>query len=219
MADVTASMIKDLRERTGAGMSDCKKALVETDADMEKAIDFLRKKGLAKAAKKAGREATEGAVVSYIHGGGRIGVMVEVNCETDFVARNEDFQAFCREVALQIAAMNPLYVRTEEVPADAVAREKEVRLEQARQSGKPEQVIQKMLEGQLSKWMKEICLLDQPWVKDDKKSIADLQQDLIAKIGENIRVRRFARFELGEGLDKKQGDDFAAEVAKTAGLA
>ena len=118
MADVTASMIKDLRERTGAGMSDCKKALVETDADMEKAIDFLRKKGLAKAAKKAGREATEGAVVSYIHGGGRIGVMVEVNCETDFVARNEDFQAFCREVALQIAAMNPLYVRTEEVPAD-----------------------------------------------------------------------------------------------------
>ncbi|MCB9560434.1 MAG: translation elongation factor Ts [Kofleriaceae bacterium] len=219
MADVTASMIKDLRERTGAGMSDCKKALVETDADMEKAIDFLRKKGLAKAAKKAGREATEGAVVSYIHGGGRIGVMVEVNCETDFVARNEDFQAFCREVALQIAAMNPLYVRTEEVPADAVAREKEIRLEQARQSGKPEQVIQKMLEGQLSKWMKEICLLDQPWVKDDKKSIADLQQDLIAKIGENIRVRRFARFELGEGLDKKQGDDFAAEVAKTAGLA
>ena len=198
MADVTASMIKDLRERTGAGMSDCKKALVETDADMEKAIDFLRKKGLAKAAKKAGREATEGAVVSYIHGGGRIGVMVEVNCETDFVARNEDFQAFCREVALQIAAMNPLYVRTEEVPADAVAREKEVRLEQARQSGKPEQVIQKMLEGQLSKWMKEICLLDQPWVKDDKKTVEQVRVDLVGHIGENIQVRRFVRMQLGE---------------------
>jgi elongation factor Ts len=218
MADVTMDMIKDLRERTGAGMADCKKALVETSADVEKAIDYLRKKGLAKAAKKAGREATEGAVISYIHGGGRIGVLVEVNCETDFVGRGEDFQGFCREVALQIAAMNPQYVRAEEVDAGAVAREKEVLLAKARESGKPEPVIQKMVDGQISKWMKEVVLLDQPWVKDDKKTIGDLQQELVAKIGENIKVRRFVRFELGEGLEKKK-DDFAAEVAKTAGLA
>jgi len=218
MAEITATLIKDLRERTGAGMSDCKKALQETDADMEKAIDYLRKKGLAKAAKKAGREATEGAVISYIHGGGRIGVLVEVNCETDFVARNDDFQAFAREVALQIAAMNPLFVKSDEVDASAVAREREVLLAKAKESGKPEPVVQKMVEGQISKWMKEVCLLDQPWVKDDKKTINDLQQELVAKLGENIRVRRFTRFELGEGLEKKK-DDFAAEVAKTAGLA
>jgi elongation factor Ts len=218
MAEITAQMIKDLRERTGAGMSDCKKALQETDADTEKAIDYLRTKGLAKAAKKAGREATEGAVVSYIHGGGRIGVLVEINCETDFVSRGEHFQAFAREVALQIAAMNPQYVRSDEVDQDAAAREKEVLLAKARESGKPEAVIQKMVDGQVAKWLKEVCLLDQPWVKDDKKTIGDLQQELIAKIGENIRVRRFARYELGEGLEKKK-DDFAAEVAKTAGLA
>jgi elongation factor Ts len=218
MAEITAALIKDLRERTGAGMSDCKKALQETDADMEKAIDYLRKKGLAKAAKKAGREATEGAVISYIHGGGRIGVLVEVNCETDFVARNEDFQAFAREVALQIAAMNPLYVKADEVDQNAVAREREVLLAKAKESGKPEPVVQKMVEGQISKWMKEVCLLDQPWVKDDKKTIQDLTQELVAKLGENIRVRRFVRFELGEGLEKKK-DDFAAEVAKQAGLA
>jgi len=218
MAEVTATMIKDLRERTGAGMSDCKKALQECDADTEKAIDYLRKKGLAKAAKKAGREATEGAVISYIHGGGRIGVLVEVNCETDFVARGDDFQGFCREVALQIAAMNPQFVKSDEVPADVAAREKDVLLSKARESGKPEPVIQGVVDGQVSKWMKEICLLDQPWVKDDKKTINDLQQELIAKIGENIKVRRFTRYELGEGLEKKK-DDFAAEVAKTAGLA
>ncbi len=217
-AEVTASMIKDLRERTGAGMSDCKKALTETEADVEKAIDYLRKKGLAKAAKKAGREATEGTIISYIHGGGRIGVLVEINSETDFVARGEDFQGFAREVALQIAAMNAQYVESSEVSADAIAREKDVRMTLAKESGKPEAVVAKMVDGQLSKWMKEICLLDQPWVKDDKKTIGDLTQELIAKIGENIRIRRFVRFELGEGLDKKK-DDFAAEVAKTAGLA
>lgn len=219
MTQINAKDVGALRKRTGAPMMDCKAALQEAGGDMEKAVEILRKKGLKMADNRADKDATEGRVFSYLHHNNKLGVLVEIACETDFVARNEDFQAFCREVALQIAAMNPLYVRTEEVPADAVAREKEIRLEQARQSGKPEQVIQKMLEGQLSKWMKEICLLDQPWVKDDKKSIADLQQDLIAKIGENIRVRRFARFELGEGLDKKQGDDFAAEVAKTAGLA
>ena len=217
MAEVTAGMIKELRERTGAGMADCKKALVETEGDAEKAIDFLRKKGLAKAAKKAGREATEGAVVSYIHGGGRIGVLVEINCETDFVARNEDFVGFTKDVAMQIAAMNPLYVRKEEVDAGAIEHEREVLLAKGKESGKPEQVVAKMVDGQLSKWMKEICLLDQPFVKNQDKTIDQLQQELISKIGENIKIRRFTRFELGEGLEKKK-DDFAAEVAKAAGL-
>ncbi len=216
--EVTAALIKDLRERTGAGMSDCKKALVEVEGDMDKAIDYLRTKGLAKAAKKAGREATEGAVVSYIHGGGRIGVLVEINCETDFVARNEDFQAFTREVALQIAAMNPQFVRKEEVVQAVVDHEREVLLAKAKESGKPEQVVQKMVDGQITKWLKEICLLDQAWVKDPDKTIDQVQQELIAKLGENIKIRRFVRFELGEGLDKKK-DDFAAEVAKQAGLA
>jgi len=218
MAEVTAALIKDLRERTGAGMSDCKKALVEVEGDVDKAIDYLRTKGLAKAAKKAGREATEGAVVSYIHGGGRIGVLVEINCETDFVARNEDFQAFTREVALQIAAMNPQFVRKEEVSQDFVDKEREVLLAKAKESGKPEQVVQKMVDGQISKWMKEIALLDQPWVKDADKTMEQLQQELISKIGENVKIRRFVRFELGEGLDKKKSD-FAAEVAQQAGLA
>jgi len=220
--EVTATHIKDLRERTGAGMADCKKALVEVDGDMDKAIDYLRAKGLAKAAKKAGREATEGAVVSYIHGGGRIGVLVEINCETDFVSRGDDFQGFAREVALQIAAMNAQYVRKEEVPADIIEKEKAVLVAKAKEdpknANKPEQVLAKITEGQISKWMKEICLLDQPWVKDDSKTIDQLQQELIAKIGENIKIRRFTRFELGEGLEKKK-DDFAAEVAKQAGLA
>ena len=216
--DVSASMIKDLRERTGAGMADCKKALTEVSGDMEKAIDYLRTKGLAKAAKKAGREATEGAVVSYIHGGGRIGVLVEINCETDFVARNEDFQAFAREIALQIAAMNPQFVHKDEVSPELAAREREVLLAKAKETGKPEPVIQKMVDGQISKWMKEICLLDQSWVKNPDKTIEQVQQELISKIGENIKIRRFVRFELGEGLEKKK-DDFAAEVAKQAGLA
>jgi len=218
MAEVTATLIKDLRERTGAGMADCKKALTEVGGDIDKAIDYLRTKGLAKAAKKAGREATEGAVVSYIHGGGRIGVLVEINCETDFVARNEDFQGFTREVALQIAAMNPQFVRKDEVSQDFIDRERDILLAKAKESGKPEAVVQKMVDGQISKWMKEICLLDQPWVKDADKTIEQVQQELIAKIGENVKIRRFVRFELGEGLEKKK-DDFAAEVAKQAGLA
>jgi len=211
-------MIKDLRQRTGSGMSDCKKALVECDADIDKAIEFLRKKGLAKAAKKAGRIATEGLVHSYIHAGGRIGVLVEINCETDFVARNEDFVEFVREVSLQIAAMNPQYVSQDEVDAAHVASEREIHVDKAKQSGKPEKIIDKIVDGQIAKWMKEICLLDQQWVKDDKKTINNLQQDLVAKLGENIKIRRFTRFELGEGLEKKS-DDFAAEVAKQAGLA
>ncbi len=218
MATVSASLIKDLRERTGAGMADCKKALVETDADIEKAIDFLRTKGLAKAAKKAGRTATEGAVTSYIHTNGRVGVLLEVNCETDFVARNEDFQSFTRDVAMQIAAMSPSYVRREEVPADAVEKERAIRMEEAKNTGKPEKVIEKIVDGQINKWMKDICLLEQAFVKDDKKTIEQIAQELVAKLGENIQVRRFVRFELGEGLAKKE-EDFAKEVAKTAGLA
>jgi elongation factor Ts len=217
--EITAQMIKDLRERTGAGMSDCKKALVETNGDMEKAIDYLRAKGLAKAAKKAGREATEGAVVSYIHAGGKIGVLVEINCETDFVARNEDFVTFTKEVALQIAAMNPQFVRKEEVSEDSIAREREVLLTKAKETGKPEPVIQKMVDGQISKWIKEVSLLDQAWVKNPDKTIEQMQQELISRIGENIKIRRFVRFELGEGLEKKSKDDFATEVAKAAGQA
>ena len=219
--EVTASSIKDLRERTGAGMADCKKALTETSGDMDKAIDYLRAKGLAKAAKKAGREATEGAVVSYIHAGGRIGVLVEVNCETDFVARNEDFQGFTKDVAMQIAAMAPQFVRKEEVPADVVEKEKAVLIAKAKEdpknANKPDQILSKITEGQVTKFLKEICLLDQPFVKNPDKTIDQVQQELIAKIGENIKIRRFVRFELGEGLEKKKGD-FAAEVAAQAGM-
>ncbi len=214
--EITANMIKELRERTGAGMSDCKKALVECAGDMEKAIDYLRTKGLAKAAKKAGREATEGLVVSYIHGGGRIGVLVEINCETDFVARNDDFQAFTRDVAMQIAAMTPLFVRKDEVSEDVIARERDVLLAKAKESGKPEPVVAKMVDGQITKWIKEICLLEQSFVKNPDKTIEQLQHELISKIGENIKIRRFVRFELGEGLEKKK-TDFAAEVAAQAG--
>ena len=218
MADVTAQMIKDLRERTGAGMADCKKALVETDADMEKAIEYLRKKGIASAAKKATRIASEGTVVSYLHGS-RIGVMVEVNCETDFVARNPDFIGFAKELAMQVAAMNPQYVSQDEIPPALVEKEKEIRVELAKKSGKPDSVIPKIIEGQLAKWTKEICLLDQVWVKDPegKKDVRSLLTDLVAKTGENVRVRRFVRFEVGEGLEKR-ADDFVAEVQKQAGV-
>jgi elongation factor Ts len=217
MAEITATMIKDLRERTGAGMSDCKKALTETGGDMEKAIEYLRKKGVAAAAKKATRVAAEGTVATYLHGT-RIGVMVEVNCETDFVARNPDFQAFAREVAMQIAAMNPQYVAPEDVPASVIEKERAIRLEQAKQSGKPEAVLAKIVEGQIAKWYKDICLLDQTWVKDPegKKDIRTLITDLVAKTGENVRVRRFTRFEVGEGLEKR-ADDFVEEVKKQAG--
>ena len=214
MADVTTQLIKDLRERTGAGMADCKKALTETAADIEKAIEYLRKKGIASAAKKATRVASEGTVLSYLHGS-RIGVMVEVNCETDFVARNPDFVAFAKEVAMQVAAMSPQYVSQEDIPPSVVEKEKGIRLEQAKQSGKPEAVIPKIVEGQLAKWAKEICLLDQVWVKDQegKKDIRALLTDLVAKTGENVRVRRFVRYEVGEGLEKR-ADDFVEEVRK-----
>ncbi len=219
MAEITANMIKDLRERTGAGMSDCKKALVECEADMEKAIDFLRRKGIASAAKKSGRIASEGRVFTYLHGA-RIGVLVEVNCETDFVARNDDFQNFGKEVCMQIAAMNASYVSPEEIPADAIERERSIRTEAAKTSGKPEAVWPKIVEGQIQKWFKDVCLLEQAWVKDPegKKTIKDLQTDLTAKTGENCRVRRFHRFEVGEGLEKRS-DDFVEEVKRQAGQA
>ena len=219
MAEITAQMIKDLRERTGAGMADCKKALSETAADMEKAIEYLRKKGIASAAKKATRIASEGMIVNYQHGN-RIGVLVEVNCETDFVARNPDFVTFAKEIAMQVAAMNPSYVTQEEIPPPVLEKEKAIRLEQAKQSGKPDAVIPKIVDGQIAKWAKEVCLLDQVWVKDaeGKKDIRSLLTDLVAKTGENVRVRRFVRYEVGEGLEKR-ADDFAAEVKKQAGQA
>ena len=217
MAEVTTQMIKDLRERTSAGMADCKKALTETGADMEKAIEYLRKKGIASAAKKATRIASEGTVVSYLHGT-RIGVLVEINCETDFVARNPDFVGFAKEVAMQVAAMSPQYVTQDEIPASVMENEKSIRLELAKKSGKPEAVIPKIVDGQIAKWSKEVCLLDQAWVKDPegKKDIRSLLTELIAKTGENVRVRRFVRFEVGEGLEKR-ADDFVEEVKKQVG--
>jgi elongation factor Ts len=187
---------------------------------MEKAIEYLRKKGIASAAKKATRIASEGMIASYLHGT-RIGVLVEVNCETDFVARNPEFVAFSKEVAMQVAAMNPSYVSQDEIPAAVLEKEKAIRFEQAKQSGKPDAVIPKIVDGQIAKWAKEVCLLDQIWVKDSegKKDIRSLLTDLVAKTGENVRVRRFVRFEVGEGLEKRPTDDFAAEVKKQAGQA
>jgi elongation factor Ts len=220
MAEVTTQMIKDLRERTQAGMSDCKKALLECDGNMEKAVEYLRKKGIAQAAKKATRIASEGTIASYIHPGSRIAVLVEVNCETDFVSRNPDFQVFSREVAMQICAMNPQYVSQDEVPAAVIEQEKAIRLEQARQQKKPDAVLQKIVDGQMGKWFKEVCLLDQAWIKDPdgKKDIRGLLTDLIGKIGENIKIRRFVRYEVGEGLAKRS-DDFVEEVKRQAGQA
>lgn len=211
MAEITAALVKELRERTGAGMMDCKKALAATKGDMDKAIDFLREKGLAAAAKKAGRIAAEGLVESYIHGGGRIGVLVEVNCETDFVAKTDAFKSLVKDIAMHIAAANPSYLRREEVPAAELEHEKMVLSEQARNEGKPEKIIEKMVTGRIEKYYKEVCLLEQPFVKDPDKTISDLITESIAKIGENIAIRRFTRYQLGEGIEKKQ-EDFAAEV-------
>ncbi|MDD2372052.1 MAG: translation elongation factor Ts [Syntrophomonadaceae bacterium] len=208
---VTAEMVKELRERTGAGMMDCKKALVATDGDIEKAVDELRTKGLASAAKKAGRIASEGVVTSYIHGGGRIGVLVEINCETDFVGKTAEFKQLAYDIAMQIAASNPDYVSREDVPEAVVIHEKEVLKAQALEEGKPEKVIDKMVEGRLDKFYKERCLLEQQFIKDPDKTVQQLIHEHVAKIGENINVRRFARYELGQGIEKEQGD-FAAEV-------
>lgn len=203
MAEITAALVKELRERTGAGMMDCKKALSATDGDLEKAIDFLREKGLAAAAKKAGRVAAEGLVEAYIHGGGRIGVLVEVNCETDFVAKTDAFKELVKDIAMHIAATNPSYLKREEVPTAELEHEQAVLAEQARNEGKPEKIIEKMVAGRIEKYYKEVCLMEQPFVKDPDKTISDLITESIAKIGENISIRRFTRYQLGEGIEKK----------------
>jgi len=213
MAEVTVALVKELRERTGAGMMDCKKALTECGGEMEKACDFLREKGLAAAAKKGTRIAAEGLIESYIHGGGRIGVLLEVNCETDFVARGDEFKTLVRDLCLHIAAANPQYLTKEEVPADVLQHERDILKAQALNEGKPEKVIEKMVEGRIGKFYKEVCLLEQAFVKDPDKSISELILDKTAKIGERIVIRRFTRYELGAGIEKRQ-DDFAAEVMK-----
>ena len=198
MAAISATMVKQLREKTGAGMMDCKNALSECDGDMDKAVDFLRKKGLATAQKRAGRAMMEGIIQSYIHLGGKLGVLVEVNCETDFVARSEDFQEFAKNISMHIAASNPLGIQAEDVPEDVVNKEKEIYRAQALEMGKPENVIEKIVEGKLKKFFTDNCLMNQPYVKDPDKTISDLLTELIGKIGENITIKRFVRFQIGE---------------------
>jgi elongation factor Ts len=215
--EITAQMVKQLRERTGAGMLDCKKALGETNGEMEAAVDFLRKKGLAAAAKKAGRITAEGAVGSYIHGGGKIGVLVEVNCETDFVARTEQFQELVRDIAMHIAAADPRAVRREEVTEADLERERAIFRDQAVASGKPANIVDKIVDGKMEKYFSEFVLLEQPFVKNPDLTVGQLVSETVAKIGENVQVRRFTRFKLGEGIEKRQ-DDFAAEVLAQAGL-
>lgn len=214
---ITANDVKELRERTGVGMMDCKRALVECDGNIEKAIDFLREKGLAAAAKKSGRIAAEGIVESYIHMGGRIGVLIEVNCETDFVAKTDEFKAFVKDMAMQVAASKPLYVRKEEVPQGEIEKEKEILRAQALNEGKPEKIIDRMVEGRIEKYYSQVCLLEQEFIKDTDKKVKDVVTEKISRIGENISVRRFTRYEMGEGLQKKE-DDFVSEVMKQAGM-
>ena len=205
-------MIKELRELTGAGVLDCRNALRECEGDVQEAVDFLRKKGLASAAKKSGRIASEGIVTSYIHGNGKIGVLLELNCETDFVAKNEDFQELGRDIAMQVAASKPEYVKREDVPADVVERERSIIREITLNEGKPEHIVDKIVDGRINKFFNEICLLEQPFIKDTDLTVEDLIKQKISTIGENIQVRRFTRYEMGEGLEKKK-DDFADEVA------
>ncbi len=213
----TMEQIKELRERTGAGILECKKALTECGDNVEKAIDWLRSRGIAKAATKSGRQATEGLVEAYIHAGGKIGVLLEINCETDFVAMNAAFKNFARDLAMHIAAAAPEYVRREEVPADALERERAVQLERAISEGKPAAMAQKIVDGRMAKFYEETCLMDQKYIKDDSKTIDAMLKETITSIGENIKIRRFVRFVMGEGLEKKQSD-FAAEVAAAAGV-
>jgi elongation factor Ts len=213
---MSLELIKELRARTGAGMADCKKALGESGNDLDKAVDWLRAKGIANAAKKAGRVAAEGTVGSYIHGEGRIGVLVEVNCETDFASRNEHFQALVKDVAMHVAAFSPRYLDRNEVPAADVEAERAVQVQRVMEEGKPQAVAERIVEGRMGKWFEEVCLLDQAWFKDDKQKVSDVVTAAVALIGENIRIRRFARFELGEGIEKKTSD-FAAEVAAQIG--
>ncbi len=200
--EVSASMVKDLREKTGAGMMDCKKALSETGGDFQKAVDFLRQKGLATAAKRAGKVASEGVIGSYVHAGAKIGVMIEVNCETDFVAKTDDFQAFAKDLSMHVAAINPLYIQREDVPADVLEKERGIYRVQAQSTGKPEKVIEKIVDGKMEKYYSEVCLLEQPFVKDPDITVKDLLNSLIAKMGEKIEIRRFCRFQVGEGVAK-----------------
>ena len=220
MAEITSAVVKSLREKTGAGMMECKKALTEADGNEDQAVEILRKRGIATAGKKAGRVAAEGAVGSYIHMGGKVGVLVEVNCETDFVARTEEFQSLVKDIAMHIAAAEPRYVTREEVPSDILDKEREITRAQIandpKNANKPEQVIEKIIEGRLNKFYEEAVLLDQPFVKDPAKTINELLTEKIAKTGERITVRRFSRYKMGEGLEKR-ADDFASEVASMSG--
>jgi len=220
MAEITASLVKSLREKTGAGMIDCKNALVESGGNEEQAVEILRKKGMATAGKKAGRVTAEGVVGSYIHMGGKVGVMVEINCESDFVARGEEFQQLVKDVAMHIAAVDPKYVRREEVPSDVLDKEREILMEQLKNdpknANKPDDVLGKIIEGRIGKYYEESVLLDQPFVKDPSKTVGELVTEKISSIKENISVRRFTRYKMGEGIEKK-ADDFASEVASMVG--
>lgn len=198
MADITATMVKELREKSGAGMMDCKKALQETEGDLEKAVEYLRKKGIAAAEKKADRAANEGRIESYIHPGSKLGVLVEINCETDFVAKTEDFQTFCHDVAMHIAASAPKFVKREDVDQQTIDHEIDIYKDQAKDQGKPEAIIEKIAAGKLEKFYSEVCLLEQPFVKDPDKSVKDLLTETIAKLGENMSIKRFSRFKIGE---------------------
>ncbi len=210
---ITAGMVKELREKTGAGMLDCKNALVKADGDMEKAVDLLREKGLAAAAKKSGRITAEGIVDSYIHMGGRIGVLIEVNCETDFVAKTEEFKSFVKNMAMQVAASSPRYISRDEIPGETVEKEKNILMQQALNEGKPRHIVEKMVEGRIEKYYREVCLIEQPYIRDPEISVGQVLKETIAKIGENISVRRFVRYEMGEGIQKKE-DNFVDEVMK-----
>jgi elongation factor Ts len=214
--EISATMVKELREKTGAGMMDCKNALVEATGDMEQAVVILRKKGLASAQKKAARIAAEGMIGHYIHAGGKLGVLVEVNCETDFAARSEDFLALVKDIAMHIAAQNPLYVRREDVPGEVLEKEKEIYKDQARASGKPANIIDKIAEGKLESYYEMAVLYDQKFVKDPNISVKDLITNVVGKIGENIQVRRFSRFKTGEGLEKRS-TNLANDVADALG--
>jgi len=211
MVEISASQVKELREMTGSGIMDCKRALQESEGDVDKAVAWLREKGIASAAKKAGRIAAEGIVDSYIHAGGRIGVLVEVNIETDFAAKNEMFKAFVHDIGMQIAAANPKWVKREDVPESEIAKEKDIIRNKALNDGKPEKILDKIVEGSIAKFFKDNCLLEQEFVKDDSKTVEIFMKEMIAMIGENISIRRFTRYEMGEGLAKRE-DNFAEEV-------
>jgi len=213
---ISAKTIAELRSKTGAGIMDCKKALKETDGDMDKAIEYLQKKSLAAVGKRAGKIAAEGGVGSYVHGG-RIGVIVEINCETDFVARGEQFQALLKDISMHIASMNPSYLDSSEIPADEIAKQREIFAARLIEQGKPEAMVSKIVDGQINKWFTEVCLVNQGFFKEDKKTVQDHVTEVAATIKENIQIRRFSRFELGEGIEREE-TDFAAEVAATAGL-